>query len=208
MANDPDEERTQHWRGPLFGFGPVRDDEEVRLAVFAGTKAVGQELDSNSFDKNQLKKSNQSTAREAYVDWETFSYSIVGSRDLVGVSVCDALSIRQIRVDVNTRDNQAANLPALIVIDRVEKGDCAGHASLGFSKVFADANISDGERSKKRLLVIAELARRFSEVRHDEALSWPTKANVLLSRLRVVRLELPRIVRERLGLTLPEKPND
>src|SRR5215469_12111759 len=148
MSDCPEERSTQHYRGEWCGFGPVADDEHVIFAVFQKTKCREQQLAQDSFDNSNLKMRTQSLARGAFVSRSIFNRKIVDALNqtkgpLIGIALADVSKIRAIPAKINL-NNTEIRVRALCVLDRVERGDCDGHATVGFSEA-TNVPISQGQ---------------------------------------------------------------
>ena len=182
MTDCPEERKTQHFRGRFYGFGPVRDDETVIFAVFQSTKRVGQRLIANSFDNKHLKNAAQSLARRSFVTKKTFNKMIVRQETLDGIATAKTAEIRALVADVKS-NARAITVRSLCVLDRVDAGDCEGHATTGYSEQHASLGISQTQLSKVRAKIRLDLADAFSDVRNEQLQKWPSDASVTMGRI-------------------------
>jgi hypothetical protein len=171
MADCEKEQSTCHYRGKDFGFGPVRNDEDVLFAVFEDTALNGNRLDKDAFTTN-LNDSSQSVARTAYVSKADFDQYIApgGAR---GISVANVARIRSLVAELALNSTKIT-IRSICVLDKVEAGDCDGHATLGYCEALTAHGISPGQLGKRRVAIKADLANVFSEVVAIDVHPWPT----------------------------------
>jgi hypothetical protein len=182
MSACPDEKSTRHYLGRWYGFGPVRDGEQVLFAVFDDTGRDGASLASKSFNKN-LNNTTQSVARSVYVSKSVFQRTIVGSRALHGVASAHVGRIRDLRADLQTPTG-ITSVRSICVVDLVERGDCEGHATMGFSE--AVGGVSPQQLGKVRERIRMDLANTFSRIMPIEAISWPSQLDLWVRRILCV----------------------
>jgi hypothetical protein len=171
-----DESRTLHHRGEWFGFGPVRPSEQIIFAVFAGTNrnAAGR-LSEDSFSNQKLIKTNESVARSSFITRAIFDKKIgknnsSGKGAVVGVAYVDVSRIHQLSAEI-ADNNSTYKVRAVCVIDRVEHGDCQGHAAMGYGE--ATTLVSDPKKmGKLRKRIRLDLANQFSDVITVEKYHW------------------------------------
>lgn len=202
MPPELNEQKTAHWRGVWRGFGPVENGEIVRFAVFETSKKDNNELKPQSFDRAKLRQANESIARERFVTRTIFERDIGGGGSspkgaLIGIAYARAEDIRSIRArhPYPPKGSAGTEVQGFAVYDRVERGDCDGHAVIGYSRQIAELNVNtDKHNSKLREALALELVEAFSEITPLSKLSWPTRFSVALGRaksiLRVLGLRL------------------
>jgi hypothetical protein len=182
MTDCVDEQQTQHYRGKWFGFGPVRNGERVRFAVFEQTKREGARLIGNSF--RNLKNSNESVVRSSYVTRSDFDTRIVSpgmaaKGRLVGIAVADVSRIRALRADVKLNQG-TVKVRSICVIDRVEDGDIDGHATMGYASI--EDGVSTGQIGTIRINIRMDLANEFTEIVTPDDHQWASRLELLLKR--------------------------
>jgi hypothetical protein len=198
---------TRHYRGRWFGFGPIQDDETVIYAVFDNTPISSKRLIENSFENNKLKKNNQSLARASFVTKSQFDKKIV-RRDatskgpLVGVAVAGVADIRALRADVKLNAG-TRSFQAIYVLDRVERGDCAGHGTMGYEWT-GDLTISQTQLATIRKKIRYDLANVFSPIADATARQWPPYFRVLSGRIASIRRVVRKVILRIAGKT-PDK---
>jgi hypothetical protein len=183
MTECLEEQTTQHFRGHWHGFGPVRNHEKVIFAVFEATSCNGRQLIAASFDNDHLKSITQSLARHSFVTLPTFYRTIVRSADSVlrGVAIANVAAVRALVADIKLNAGQVT-VRAFCLLDRVEEGDCDGHATVGYSETHETFNISQGQLGKVRARIRLDLANTFSEINDVVACRWPRIGDILLGR--------------------------
>ncbi len=195
MFNCGEESFTHHYLGRWFGFGPARDTERVIYAVFQKAPRNGNLLNENSFENNKLKKNSQSLARASWVTRRQFDRKIVrrdtsSNGPMVGIAYADVAKVRALRVDVKLNTG-TKNVRAICVLDRVESGDCAGHATMGYEWA-GQLNLSQAQVATIRKKIRYDLANTFSEVIEPSAQQWPRIWDLVFGRA----LSIARVLRE------------
>ena len=185
MIDCLDERATKHFRGHWYGFGPVQDAEAVVFAVFQSTKIKNGRLTADSFDNKHLKRNAQSLARQSFVTRAIFEKAIVRGAALQGIAVASAAAIRALVADVKLNADQIS-VRSLCVLDRVDEGDCDGHATAGYSERHASLGISEAQLSKVRARIRLDLANTFSEVRDLDSWKWPRYWALFVGRARSI----------------------
>jgi hypothetical protein len=190
MTDCIEERESKHYRAPWFGFGIVRDNERVVFAVFDRTPLSGSALKENSFDGNKLKKNNQSLARDLFVTKRIFDRKIVRRDEsnngaFLGIVWASVSKIREIRADVKLNAG-TVKVRAICVLDRVEAGDCDGHATMGYEETEA-LGLSKEQLGKVRKRIRYDLANAFSNVTDAKEFLWPGAWNILLVRCEVIK---------------------
>jgi len=198
MIDCLDERTSQRWRAPWRGFGPVKSSESVIFAVFHSTIREGQRLTSDSFDNKHLKTNAQSLARRRFVTRPTFDRTIVRDGVLQGIAVANVASIRALVADVKLNAGEIS-VRSLCILDRVEAGDCDGHATAGYSEQHTALGMSQTQLSKVRARIRLDLADTFSEILNPNGHRWATVWAVLFGRILSVGRVLRVFVRARLG---------
>jgi hypothetical protein len=182
MIACPDELHTRHHRGRWYdGFGPVHNDERVLFAVFADTPRDNDILDPRAFGRN-MNKTTQSLARCSYVSRPVFDRTVVGTRALHGVAIAHVQAIRALTAPIQIQ-HETRQVRAVCVVDLVERGDCTGHAAMGFSEQVEGAGLSPGQLGKVRERIRLELAHTFSRIAPADSVVWPSDILVLAKRL-------------------------
>jgi hypothetical protein len=194
-----EELETQHYRGRWYGFGVVRDCEQVRLAVFERTQRNGSRLTAKSFDGKHLAGKNESVARALYITRRVFDQRVATTDverkgALVGVACADVSRIRSIPAEFKMNLG-TVRLRAFCVLDRVEQGDFDGHATVGYTD--APAGVAQGQLGTVRMAARLELANAFSEVRAPDSLPWPRNWTLFRRRLASIASNLVCAVRRR-----------
>jgi hypothetical protein len=194
MIDCPGERSTQHFRGRWCGFGPVRNYESVVFAVFEGTKRAGAPLAADSFDNNHLKKQAQSLTRKTFVTKPVFRRTIARGTQLHGIAFANVSSMRALVADVklNARD---ASVRSLCVLDRVEKGDCDGHATTGYCESHTSLGMSQSQLNKVRQRIRLDLADTFSDIKEITAHGWPSAFGIFRARVASIARTLRCILR-------------
>lgn len=190
-----DELLTKHYRGRWFGFGPVRNCERVVYAVFEKTLRNGNYLIENSFENNKLKKNAQSLGRASFVTKRQFEQKIVrrdasSNGPLVGITGADVSQLRALRADVKLNAG-TKNVRAICVIDRVEQGDCAGHATMGYEWT-GELNLSQAQVATIKQKIRYDLAAVFSPIVEPSGERWPRYCNLLFGRV----ISIARVFRQ------------
>lgn len=181
MSECADEQLTQHYRGRWFGFGPVRDSEYVFFAVFDDMPHSSLSIAANSFSKN-LKNSTESIGRGSYVTIGDFKRHIVRNKSAIGVVRAHVSAIRMLRAEIQL-NAITKRVRSVCILDRVERDDCDGHATMGYGKETAAQGMSQGQIGKKRLDICRDLAREFSNIIPIEKNRWPWTVRVLAGRI-------------------------
>jgi hypothetical protein len=181
MNDCADEQQTRHYRGKWFGFGPVRDSEHVLFAVFQDTSHAGSSLTEKSFTSN-LTKTSESLARASFVTSSVFNRCIARDRNAVGIASAHVSSIRRLRADIKL-NAITKKVRAICVIDKVEPGDCEGHAAMGYVEETAGQSMSPVQIGKIRKNIRMDLAREFSAIIPTEKHQWPWGVGILARRL-------------------------
>ncbi|MBP1297476.1 hypothetical protein [Bradyrhizobium elkanii] len=184
MIGAGDENKTHHFRGKWFGFGPVQDSEALVFAVFATTKTNGQRLSAKSFDRQKLVKAEQSIARQSVTTRKTFKEAVVRTGEaskgnFIGVATASAGTIRAIFSNA-----WPAAAPREIrgfgVLDLVEKGDFDGHGTVGFR---SEATLTKPrELGALREFLMFDLADKFSDIGSIDECPWGSLLNIGLKR--------------------------
>jgi hypothetical protein len=178
LTDCPEERATRHYLGPCYGFGPVKNTEEVIFAVFDDTKRDGARLSEKSFTNSNMVSKTQSLARSAYVSRREFDQSIVKARRICGVARASVSQIRELRAEYKV-SGETIKKRAVCVIDLVELGDCAGHATMGYEPI---EGVGQEQRGKKRIEIRKELAKRFSSIERLEEGIWANSLDVSVGR--------------------------
>ncbi len=190
MTDCVEELTTQHFRGRWHGFGPVKDREVVIFAAFQSTNCVGGRLTADSFDNKHLKTSAQSLARRAFVTRQVFDRAIVRDGALKGVAIANVSAIRALVADVRLNAGETS-VRSLCVLDRVDAGDCDGHATAGYCEQQVALGMSQAQLSKVRARIRLDLADTFSEVHNADTRGWASGWSLRLKRaLSVLRTAL------------------
>jgi len=159
----------------------VRDSEHVLFAVFQDTHHAGSSLTAKSFTRN-LNNTSESLARASYVTRSVFDRSIVRDRNVVGIASAHVSSIRRrtahIKLNAITK-----KVRAICIVDKVEPGDCEGHAAMGYGEETAGQGMSPEQIGKIRLNIRLDLANEFSAIIPTEQHQWPWGVGVLARRL-------------------------
>jgi hypothetical protein len=185
MTDCLDERITKHFRGRWYGFGPVKDAESVVFAVFGSTKLKDGRLIADSFDNKHLKTNAQSLARQSFVTKAIFDSAIVRGAGLSGVAVARVAAIRALTADVKINAGQIS-VRACCVLDRVDEGDCEGHATAGYSERQAILGMREGQLGKVRAKVRMDLANTFSEVRDPISERWARSWELFVGRVKSI----------------------
>lgn len=164
-----EEQSTRHYRGRWFGFGPVQGREKVVFAVFEDTKREGHALTYESFPN--LKKGTQSLARMSFAPRKHFDQFIVKEKRLEGISSADVHLLRKLQTDFEVEGRKVRTRVAC-VLDLVEKGDCEGHATVGFAP--KPDKVSDQQLGKKRARMGLDVANAFTPIAPVDTFAWPS----------------------------------
>jgi hypothetical protein len=193
MSDCVEERTSQHFRGRWHGFGPVKDGEKVIFAVFQSTNCLGNRLTAVSFNNNHLKKSAQSLARQAFVTRKTFNRTIVDGAELRGVATADVSALRALVADVKLNVREIT-VRSLCVLDRVETGDCDGHATTGYSEKHATLGLSQTQLSKVRERIRLDLANTFSEICDPSEQGWISLWEIVIGRVKSITRTICSII--------------
>lgn len=175
----------------------MQNGEHVLFAVFADTHRDGDALISKSFTKN-LNNTTQSLARESYITRRIFNKAIVGTRVVHGVAIAHVDQIRQLQAELRV-NNQPNNVRAMCVTDLVERNDCEGHATMGFSEQVGGVGVSEKELGKVRQRIKLDLVDIFSKIAPVETVSWRNGIQVGVSRIACIALVARTIVIARIA---------
>ena len=187
MTDCADEQLTCHYLGRWRGFGRVRNNEHVLFAVFDDTNVDETQLTQDSFSTN-LNDSSESLARRSYVTRAVFDRDIVRERTLVGVALAHVEEMRRLRADIQTNTG-TIKVRSFCVLDRVDVGDCDGHATMGYAEALAEGysvatgQISDKQLGKKRRFARMDLAITFSDVFPAKNNGWPWPLGIPFKRI-------------------------
>jgi hypothetical protein len=181
-ANDPDEERSLHHRPWFGGFGPVQNPEEVMFAVFDGTPIEGTSLQANSFESKRLKNRAQSLTRTLCVTKTEFSRRIVRARRLQGVATAPAAHLRALTADINIQ-GRWKKVPAVCLLDRVDRGEPDGHATMGFTSHTTE-DVGQKQLKLIRDKIMLDVADVFSPIESSDSHPWPSFLSTLWRRVR------------------------
>jgi hypothetical protein len=184
MPECVEEQTTKHYRGKWCGFGPVQNDETVLFAVFENQDRRKNTLTADSFSKN-LNSTSESIARLSYVARATFRRKIVNNRRLAGVASVIVSKIRDMRVEFE-QQGVKQKVRSVCIVDRVERGDCQGHATMGYSEAIGPP-MTQAYISKLRKKIRMDLAETFSQIQPEESYQWPSSIQVLQKRFLSVR---------------------
>jgi hypothetical protein len=207
MPDCDGEQRTRHYRGHWYGFGPVRNEETVFFAVFATTKLAGDRLQENSFSNKNLASGSESIVRSSFVTKQIFVRDI--GRDgeskkgsLIGFSQIKVACARELFAPV-ARGHATERVRAWCIEDRVEQGDCAGHATLGYAKTKEQLGLSDKSIGVLRKKIRLDLAKEFSTIIPIENHKWPSRAGLIIARANSIARELRNLFRNILRTNNP-----
>lgn len=183
---------TCHFRGRWHGFGPVCDREHLVFAVFDTTPRSGATLLQNAF--KQLAGNSESVGRTSFITRNTFDAEVVRpgvstKGAFVGIAVAASGSIRNLRTDIVINHN-ATSVRSICVTDRVDDGDYAGHATLGYAE--AIEQLGQTLKGKKRMAVRMDLANEFSAIAPMDSQLWSTIFAVVRGRLTSILREIAR----------------
>jgi hypothetical protein len=163
-ADCKDERNTQHHLGVGFGFGPVRNDENLLFAVFSGTPrdTTTRKLLKGAFETRQLVRAEVSVARRIYTQPAEFQTRVVDpavgrENEFVGVACVAAEVLRLMPFSM-----AGVNGRAVCVLDKVSPSDFDGHAALAYSE--GQQSLTPKQRAAIRELIRADLADAFGEI--------------------------------------------
>jgi len=169
------ETTTQHHGGPAGSFGPVQNDEQIVFAVFDDIERDGLELQANSFDNNDLKRTQLSLARGRHTARATFDQHVVrpGTNPrgaLVGVAKVLVDEVRKILATIRLNSG-TESVRAFCVLDLVEPGDYDGHCTVGYGER-TSANLSQKQINEVRAKARLDLADAFSPIMSPDGVAW------------------------------------
>jgi hypothetical protein len=195
MIAEREEDRTHHFRGKWFGFGPVQDDEFLVFAVFETTMRSGRRLSARSFDRKKLINAELSIARQALVTKTKFDVAVARRGEamkgkFVGLATANAGTIRGI-----FSEDWPKAAPRKIfgfgILDLVEPGDFDGHGTLGF---LVEATVpKTRELGALREFLMFDLADKFSDIRPIEECEWGSPASIGIARFATVWRALKQV---------------
>jgi hypothetical protein len=200
------EHRTQHHRGRWHGFGPVRDEETVLFAVFETTVRDGDRLQENSFSHKNLVRCSESLARSSFVTKHIFVRDIgrEGKSDkgaLIGFCQIGVAHTRELCALI-TQGHTSERVRAWCIEDKVEEGDCEGHATLGYAEAMEQFGFNPATIGRLRKRIRLDLAKEFSPVVQIESHAWPSRAVLTLARL----WSIARAIRDSFSNIFPTTP--
>ncbi len=182
MSGCADEGRTLHYNGSWRGFGPVQDGERVLFAVFEGTPLEGSSiLIEKSFSNFNLIRTSESLARTFYVTAKIFWQSIVRRRTIIGIACANVSDLRNLVAQIQPPSG-IKQVRAICVVDKVEEGDCDGHAAMGYGEETRGQGMTEGQIGKIRKNIRMDLATKFSTIIPADDHQWPTLRKLLLGR--------------------------
>jgi len=183
-----DEQKTHHFRGKWFGFGPISNDEFLVFAIFEKTKRNGQRLSIGSFERKKLVDATQSIARQTFVTRATFRREVAERGEaskgkFIGISTIRVENVREI-----ISEAWPLSSPRLIrgfgALDLVEEGDFDGHGTIGF---LAEAVVPKArELGPLREFLIADLAEKFSEIMPLREGHWGSILSIATGRISTI----------------------
>ena len=152
----------------------MRDSETIVVALFGDKSRVGERLRDADLEDKQLKRRDQSCSRRGWTSAADFSAHVATTRagikrNVAGLAAVQVKKLREFRFKVPSSQPEISG-PAICVIDRVEPGDYAGHAAIGYTE--AMNALSDPQKKKTRPLVRLEAARRFGGVESADDFRW------------------------------------
>ena len=164
MSDCIEEQQTRHFRGRWYGFGPVQDYEELIFAVFEQTIRNGDRLDAACF--KQLADCSQSVTRARFVTQGAFDRNVVHpgvktKGQFVGMAVAHTSSLRRLRADITVK-HRTKSVRSICIIDRVDKGDYDGHATMGYAEQIEA--LGQTLKGKKRMAIRLDLVNEFSNI--------------------------------------------
>jgi hypothetical protein len=181
-----EEQQTQHYRGKWHGFGPVKDGETLILAVFERTRRQGSKITAETF--TNLKGHSESTARRSFVTRSDFVLGIVQPGEstkgsIVGIATARVSDIRALRADIIV-GHATVKVRSLCVIDKVERGDIDGHATIGYAEM---KGVSQAQIGRVRANIRMDLANEFSEIGSSlQGNQWASRPEVALKRVGAI----------------------
>jgi hypothetical protein len=157
-----DEQTTQHHLGT--GYGPVKGEEHVLVAVFQNTDRDGNRLAATAFKPKVLRRSEFSMARAAYINKAEFEAVVIGPQTaaqgpLLGVVLAEVSKLRGLQFEF-----QRSYCRSVCVTDQVTPQDFEAHAALGYSETQNSMNLSDKQKKAIRATIHADLADQFGDV--------------------------------------------
>lgn len=150
------------------GFGPVRPEEAVLLAVFESTKRdpITQRILPEAFTPKRLKDYDLSLARRAHTGRPEFDQHVVGPKIALGDQLVDVATARSRRFFEMTFVCEEIKPPvqgrAVCLLDIVEPTDHDGHAALGYSE--DQSALSEKQKKKVRARIHHDLADAFGDL--------------------------------------------
>ena len=160
------EEEVSHFRGECgYGFGPIKNDEQLACLIFDDWLDENGDFTARAFAVKQLRKCNVSLARVLYTSCSDVNEKVIAPRIANGgvfryLVVALTKELRHISaVDPVTATNLGRGI---IVLDQVEPADYNGHSAIGFS-VNVGGQGSDRHLSAVRQAVRLDILRAFEQ---------------------------------------------
>ena len=157
-----DEHKTQHYL--CNGYGPVKSEERVVVAVFQKTECDGDRLAPTAFKAKDLVRGEFSMARAAYISRAEFETKVVTPQSalqgtFVGIVRAEVGTLRGLRFAF-----EGSSYRAVCVTDKVTLHDYDAHGALGYSESQKTLNLNEKEKRMIRLAIHADLADSFGNI--------------------------------------------
>lgn len=124
-----------------------------------------------AFGADKMNRHEQSLARAGFTTRETFDREVVRSAKLVGVARVQASRLRELVYTSTTEPK--FNGRAACLTDRVEEGDHAGHAALGWAE--SQDGMKPGQKARAREFIRDGLVEVFGTICRADDVGWATE---------------------------------
>jgi hypothetical protein len=156
-----DEQTTQHYR--RSGYGPVKNEEQVIVAVFDEMDRDDGRLSPTAFKPKELTRDEFSLARVVHITNSEFTSRVVEPQSairgsFIGVVRAEVRALREIQFSFRSVDYRA-----VCVTDKVTQYDYDAHAALGYSEN-QEALVKPKDKKIVRATIHADLADRFGNI--------------------------------------------